>query len=186
MKCIVTGHTSGIGKAIFEHFQSKGYEVIGLSRSNGYDISTEQDRILELANGCDIFVNNAYHDTCQLALLEKLKTSVKNMIVVGSVAADWANIWKGYGLNKFELQERCKELALEDNPSICNVFYLKLAFCENAQWPIFVDSKYKATFADILEIIDMWIKIPKIFSVEFTLKKTKEIMDYARRNNPHD
>ena len=44
MKCIITGHTAGVGKAMYEHFQAKGWEVIGMSRANGYDISIEQTR----------------------------------------------------------------------------------------------------------------------------------------------
>jgi hypothetical protein len=186
MKCVVTGHTSGIGKIIYDHFLSKGWEVIGMSRSNGYNIVTDQKRVIDDSVGCDIFVNCAYDGTAQLELLDALHDKVKNIIVIGSVAADWAKIWKDYGSNKYNLQERCKEIALEDNPKFANIFYLKLAFCENSSWPIFVDEKYKASFKEILQIVDTWIAIPKIFSVEFILKKTPEIMDYARKMNPHD
>ena len=59
MKCIVTGHTSGIGKIIYEHFLSKGWEVIGMSRSNGYNIVSNQERVINDSIGCDIFVNCA-------------------------------------------------------------------------------------------------------------------------------
>lgn len=186
MKCIVTGYTSGIGKAIYEHFQSKGWEVKGMSRSNGYNIVTDQQRIVEDTIDCDIFVNCAYDGTGQLDLLNLLHEKVKNMIVIGSVGADWAKIWKEYGENKYDLQERCKEIALEDNSNFANIFYLKLAFCENASWPIFVDPKYKASFTEITKIIDMWLEVPKIFSVEFTLKKTPSIMNHAKKMNPHD
>jgi hypothetical protein len=61
-----------------------------------------------------------------------------------------------------------------------------LAFCENASWPAFYDARYKATFNELIQIIDTWLAIPKIFSVEFTLKKTPEVMEYARKMNPHD
>jgi hypothetical protein len=186
MQCVVTGHTSGIGKSIYEHFLSKGWSVSGMSRSNGYNIIDNQDKIVEESIGCDIFVNCAYDRTGQLDLLNRLHGQVKNMIIIGSVAADWANIWKDYGSNKFDLQERCKEIALEDNEDFANIFYLKLAFCENAAWPIFVDPAYTASFDEILKIIDMWLEVPKIFSVEFTLKKTPEIMNYARKMNPHN
>jgi hypothetical protein len=186
MKCIITGHTGGVGKAIYDHFLSKGWEVQGMSRSNGYDISVDQDRIVSEATGCDIFVNCAYAGDAQTELLDKLKDKVKSMIVVGSVAADWARIWKDYGESKERLQDKCKELSLEDNTTYANIFYLKLAFCENTQWPIFVDEKYKVSFVELIKIIDMWIEVPKIFSVEFTLKKTAEIMSHAKQMNPHD
>lgn len=186
MKCIVTGHTSGVGKAIYDHFLSKGWDVRGMSRSNGYDISINQDRIVSETIGCDIFVNCAYASDAQTELLDKLKDKVKSMIVVGSVAADWSAEWKDYGKSKEKLQDKCKEISLEDNVMYANIFYLKLAFCENTQWPIFVDEKYKVSFVELMKIIDMWIEIPKIFSVEFTLKKTLEMIEYTRSKNTHD
>ena len=36
-KIVITGHTSGIGKAIFDKFTEVScHEIIGMSRSNGY------------------------------------------------------------------------------------------------------------------------------------------------------
>jgi len=184
MKCIVTGHTSGVGKAIYNHFLSKNWQVLGMSRTNGYNIVSDQDRIVAESEGCDIFVNCAYAGNAQLELLDKLHNKVDNIIVVGSVAADWSKIWRGYGEDKHRLQERCKELALGESST--KIFYLKLAFCENARWPEYYDKSYKATFEEITKIIDMWLEVPKIFSVEFTLKKTSEIIEYARKMNSHD
>ncbi len=186
MRCIITGHTSGIGKAIYEHFSSRNWSVYGMSRSNGYDIIKDQDKIVRESIECDIFVNCAYDGTGQLELLNKLHDQVKNMIVIGSVAADWSDVWKDYGKNKFDLQERCRELSLKDDKNFANIFYLKLAFCENASWPIFIEPEHKASFQEILKVIDLWLEIPKIFSVEFTLKKTSEITDCARKMNYKD
>lgn len=61
MKVAITGHTAGIGKAIFEALSSE-YEVIGLSRSNGFDITSDLDRskIADRIYDCDIFINNAF------------------------------------------------------------------------------------------------------------------------------
>jgi len=61
MKVAITGHTRGIGKAIAEMFTDLGYEVIGLSSSNGFDLTIEEQRnnaIKEILQ-CDVFVNNA-------------------------------------------------------------------------------------------------------------------------------
>ncbi len=179
MKCVVTGHTSGIGKAVYHHFLAKGWAVQGMSRSNGYDINKDQDKIINESEGCDIFVNCAYSGNAQIELLEKLFEKVKNIIVVGSAAADYSDTWKKYGRDKFLLQQRAKELS--EKESLTNIFYLKLAFCENATLPVFVENKYKASFDEVLKAIDLWIEVPKIFSVEFTLKRTSEIKEFAKK-----
>lgn len=66
----VTGHTSGIGKGIYDHFQSQGYNVKGFSKDTGFDISIKenQDRIVELTRDCDLFFNNAYSGYSQVEL----------------------------------------------------------------------------------------------------------------------
>ena len=46
-KIAVIGHTKGIGKAICELYKKKKFEVIGLSRSNGYDLLHDQEKIME-------------------------------------------------------------------------------------------------------------------------------------------
>jgi hypothetical protein len=67
----ITGHTKGLGKAFFDHFQNRS--VIGFSRSNGYDISDPvcRSKILNEIKDCNIFINNAYNnfDDSQLKLL---------------------------------------------------------------------------------------------------------------------
>ena len=74
MKIAITGHTSGIGKALFDYFVS--YTPIGFSRSNGYDINHVEDR-KTIVNQCveyDVFINNAYSDgfNSQLDMLQEM------------------------------------------------------------------------------------------------------------------
>ncbi len=178
MKCIVTGHTSGIGKSIYQHLQAKGWDVKGMSRSNGYDITVDQEKIISESADCQLFVNCAYAGTSQLDLLNKLEGIVDKIIVLGSVGADYADIWPEYGKNKLELQTRCKQLSLT---SKSNIFYIKLAFCENSQWPIKIDERYKVKFSEINQVIDIWLKIPNIFSVEFVLKETPEMIERIKQ-----
>jgi hypothetical protein len=75
-KIALTGHTRGIGKALADTFTAQGYEVIGYSQSNGYDIGEESTRknILEQTKNFDIFINNAYHPFGQTALLDSVIT----------------------------------------------------------------------------------------------------------------
>ena len=71
-KIVVIGHTKGIGKAICDLYKKKKYEVIGLSRSNGHDLVTEQDKILEQIEGCGLVVINAHAGRGQLNLLKRI------------------------------------------------------------------------------------------------------------------
>jgi len=58
MKISITGHTKGIGKAIYDVL-SEEHDVIGFSRSNGFNISDPR-KIFVASIGCDVFINNAY------------------------------------------------------------------------------------------------------------------------------
>ena len=69
VKIAITGHTRGIGKALFDKFQAEGHEVIGFSTSTGYDISKDAARVVTESRSCDVFINNAFHVTAQTALL---------------------------------------------------------------------------------------------------------------------
>lgn len=61
MKIAITGHTRGIGKAIADMFIEMGHTVIGLSSSNGFDLTNEAQRkaAFNTILDCDMFVNNA-------------------------------------------------------------------------------------------------------------------------------
>ena len=75
MKIAITGHTKGIGKAIAGLYYTD--EVVGFSRSNGYDISdiSSIDSIVNASLNCEVFVNNAYYGTAQVDIFEKLLAS---------------------------------------------------------------------------------------------------------------
>ena len=67
MKVAITGHTSGIGQALF-------YAVgngVGFSRSNSWNINNSVDRqkIIEQITDCDVFVNNAFDGYGQCNML---------------------------------------------------------------------------------------------------------------------
>lgn len=74
MKVAITGHTYGIGKALETKFSVEGWQTVGFSRSNGYDISKAEDRnrIVEQSQDCDFFINNAYSTYAQCDLLFEL------------------------------------------------------------------------------------------------------------------
>lgn len=91
MRIAITGHTSGLGKALLALSRIRGHEVIGFSRSNGYDIADDgtQTRIVLEASGADIFINNAHHGFSQCDLFTRLyrewRDSPKLIINIGSI-----------------------------------------------------------------------------------------------------
>ena len=68
----VIGHTRGIGKAIVDLYKGKGFEVLGMSRSNGYDMTTEQEKIVDAVKNCALVVINAHAGRSQLNLLKDM------------------------------------------------------------------------------------------------------------------
>ena len=84
MKIGITGHTSGIGKAIFEMYP----DSIGWSRSNGYDIK-KPDKIIRECKNLDVVINNAHDGFAQIPFLYKLTNSFDGKIInIGSVSGD--------------------------------------------------------------------------------------------------
>ena len=68
----IIGHTRGIGRAIAELYRDKRYRVIGMSRSNGYDMTADQEKILDAVRDCDLIVINAHAGRSQLNLLKSM------------------------------------------------------------------------------------------------------------------
>jgi len=62
MQVVITGHTKGLGLSLCNHFESMGHTVQGFSHSTGFDINVIEHRqkIIEVAQNADIFVNNAW------------------------------------------------------------------------------------------------------------------------------
>lgn len=99
MKISITGHSRGIGKILFTKFIEDGHSVLGFSLSSGYDISNNlvREKIVELSDDCDLFINSAYnfslYDDSQLHMLNDMynkwnKKIDKHIINISSTAAD--------------------------------------------------------------------------------------------------
>jgi hypothetical protein len=105
MKFLITGHTSGIGKAIFDKFGG-----IGLSRQTLFDISKHD--IKPYVKQCDIFINNAYddrHPWAQTNLVYEAK-EIKQ-IVIGSNTTDQTKYEPHpYQSAKLALENSCNQL----------------------------------------------------------------------------
>lgn len=88
----ITGHTKGIGKSVADNLKND-YEVLGFSRSTGYNITkpVDRNRIFEESQTCDIFINNAFCRDAQLELFTLFydawhNDSSKTIININSLA----------------------------------------------------------------------------------------------------
>jgi NAD(P)-dependent dehydrogenase (short-subunit alcohol dehydrogenase family) len=112
MKIAITGHTSGLGKALYEFYTSIPYDkVIGLSRSNGFDINNPTP-ILDAIQGFDVFINNAYDGFEQVNLLYELIQGFKGRIInISSNSSDGIKnkVWP-YSVHKAALDKANQQL----------------------------------------------------------------------------
>ena len=74
MKIAITGHTQGFGLSLYKIFKSQDNDVLGFSRSNGFDIGDNliRKQILNEIKNFDIFINNAYHPQGQIDILNEI------------------------------------------------------------------------------------------------------------------
>ncbi len=165
MKVAVTGHTRGIGKAIFDYFQKNNNQVQGFSRSNGYDIklTTVRQQIVNLVNDVDIFVNNAYnsYDDSQLLLLEAVvnewKGSDKLIINVSSRYTTDSN--NSYCQTKKKLDNYCEQ-QIYNLPYILNI---KPGLTDTTR--VLSELKPKMSVDSIVQIIDFALANKNVFRV---------------------
>lgn len=68
MKIAITGHTAGIGQAFTKILQSRGHEIIGISRRTGENIR-RVEHVANMIQPCDMFINNAQTAYAQTELL---------------------------------------------------------------------------------------------------------------------
>lgn len=188
-KIVITGHTSGIGKAIYDKFNEISCrEIVGMSRSNGYDIEKDFDKIVEEATGAEFFINNAYRDEQQLKLFHALKDKVDMMVVMGSVSRHYPElIPTDYVHDKQALAEACRLESI--NPNGIPILHLDLSFIEGTSVegddPYAFVSDYNTPLEDIVDTIIFWAQKPSIRQVEFRWKLTDHVRAELERINPN-
>ena len=88
MKIGITGGTLGIGKALGDIYESRGHEIIRLSRRNGYNIQNTMN-IADAIEPCDLFINNAQTGFAQTELLFEIarrwRDTNKQIIVISTI-----------------------------------------------------------------------------------------------------
>jgi len=100
MKIVITGHTSGIGKYIYDH-----YNCIGLSRSTGFDIINNV--ITPHIDSETILINNAWTSSDPWAQERILDQSLhaKKVICIGT-NSQYAGVYKQ---SKDQLRSKCHD-----------------------------------------------------------------------------
>jgi len=167
MRALITGHTNGIGKAIYDRFDELGFHVQGVSKSTGFDIEYHYEEILGWALNCDIFINNVYFKDYQNRFLRDLEGKIPYIISLGSAAGYYLDIAvskKEYCENKSELIAMTKKLSFH---SSSNILTLNVAMTENST------PDPGCMYTDILSICELWLTNPCFHSIDFNLKLTE-------------
>lgn len=152
----VTGHTSGIGKAVSER-----YNIVGFSRSNGYDITKDKQRIVQDSKHCDIFINNAQNGFHQTELLYDISKEFKGKIInIGSISKDWVKpprkmlSIKEYSVQKLSLAVANDQLFWEGvDTCILNLGYVDTPMVRRQKFA-------KFSTDEVVDLIDWVIRSP--------------------------
>lgn len=122
MKVMITGGNRGLGLALREALGGDSY-----SRTNGYDITTDAERLAEASLQYDVFVNNAFDgpfqehwaDFGQVKLLYQVAAAWKqhnksgHIVNIGSVGAEDIvapePAWETYRVSKSALKHHSRQ-----------------------------------------------------------------------------
>ena len=95
-RIFITGHTRGIGKAIFDLYKSKNFLCHGVSKSTGMDVDKDCDTIVQQMANFQYIVLNAYEKDSQLRMLqmivERYQDEPKKIAVITSRSGTPAGI----------------------------------------------------------------------------------------------
>jgi hypothetical protein len=157
--CCITGHTTGLGKFLYDYFINQGWTVVGFSRSSGFNIEQDPVKVANLIQGCELFINNAYAHGAQLDLINLTVGHVKKMVVCGSVAADYPDpAMVEYSQHKKIIEDRCNALS-DVKINNTDILLLKLT-----------SSSYK-DYLTVSSTINFWLDNPSITQIKFNVKE---------------
>lgn len=146
----ITGHTSGIGKALFDYFKDQGCDVVGFSRSNGYTFPEDEAKALKEIIECDVFINNGLPVKTQCNLLSGVfkvwQFQKKTIVNMGSYTTahdrqkPHPRFSDDYNNDKKELDKICKELRTQ--PKKCKIILLRPSYVKTEKMPDDGTTKY--------------------------------------------
>ena len=127
MKILLSGHTRGIGLAIYDHFTNLNYKVAGYSRANSLDLLDTSNRAKFISESitADVIILNAhlgYENVNLFYMLCKLlyKQVQKTIIVLGSHSTETTKSFvHPYQIEKLALEEAARQVqSLPGYPTI--------------------------------------------------------------------
>jgi hypothetical protein len=163
MKILITGHTSGLGKRLYDSL-SVDHEVHGMSRSNGYDLTTSYQSVLDFAKTCDVFINNTHMGTVQSDFLNDMIGSNVTLITSGSIAGD--RTFNDYCLQKRHIEDTFDK-TISQYPR--RGLFLKMGYLENKlDYATAGDIKFEVIdIAEVVDTIEFWLNHRRITKVIF-------------------
>lgn len=173
MKIVITGHTKGIGKALFDHWSNNGHNVIGISRQTDYDFLSDHDSILEQIKTSDLFINNANVENFQEKILTSAVNNVDKIIVMGNGLHHYSE----YGTFDYIDQKRNlfntikKITANPDTKS--KILHLGLTFLPDE----FIDNENFINWNQLITVLDFWITNPVFWNIDYNWKMTNNVFN---------
>jgi len=159
MKIGITGHSDSLGKGLFD-FLRKNHEVIGFSRSNGYDLKNYKNILTDVVD-LDVFINNTYHPNLQQKIFEELfdlwKYENKTIFNVLTSAIFNDGSFADYRENKLNLQKSTLERInsnLDKKVRIVNLYPNTLEHNKRVGYN-------KITFSEVYQIIEFQLSLPQ-------------------------
>ena len=136
MKIIITGHTSNIGKVLFEHL-TKSNTCVGFSKSNGFDLNdpSHMQQLIELSLHGDCLLNLAHIADVQSKILNHITAKwnisypLKNVITFGTLATKInADLLNTIGIDPLYLKQKQHLDAVHDQCSMQKPFGPQIKF----------------------------------------------------------
>lgn len=166
MRIAITGHTEKLGLAISEHFKQQGHEIVGLSRATGHTLPSALDQVVEVASGCDLFINNAHVGTVQAQLIEQLAGRVP-LVTLGSMASERVNPRNPYSVDKRTIQDIHQQTKRRTHMPM---LLLRPGYLEN--YPELFPVKY----SEVIAAIEHWLINPRVTQID--LENSPEIYGF--------
>lgn len=168
MNILITGHTRGLGKYLYERLNKEGHNCIGFSRSNGFDIEDQFFQIIDQTKNFDLFINNAHKKNIQSNFLKSLKDANIDIISIGATSSLFYNEKKSYYIGKKLQYLEDKKKLLDTHIDLCyktkgSILLINIDSLENHP----TKSAESINFKTIYDTINFWLKNKQLTIVNY-------------------